>query len=118
MTGASEWTETDLADAILDGSRRRPVQPFEGYFEGTDRSDAFGTADEGVYRLPADATGIRPNGPHRFFRCQDDSVRRCPADCQKRLLLDSVPIHLNDNHRWSRERIAEWPGGQARAAPR
>jgi hypothetical protein len=39
-------------------------------------------------------------------------VRKCPADCRKRLLLDSLLIHLNDDHHWSRERIADWLAGR------
>jgi hypothetical protein len=110
--------EIELAEMILAGTKRRPTQLFGGYFEGRDASDAFGAAYEGMYRLPADATGIRPKGLYRFFECLDDSVRKCPADCPKRLLLDSLLIHLNDDHHWSRERIADWLAGgeQAREA--
>jgi hypothetical protein len=43
-------------------------------------------------------------------------VRHCPeAGCRKQLLLDSLIIHLNDDHRWSRERIADWVDGNAAA---
>ena len=111
MTGARA-DEIELAEAILAGAKRRPTQLFGGYFEGRNASDAFGAAYEGIYRLPADATGIRPKGIYRFFACLDDSVRRCPADCRKRLLLDSMIIHLNDDHHWSRERIAAWLAGR------
>jgi len=118
MLGMNEWTEADLADAILMGSRRRPEQLYGGYFEGTGRSDAFGAAYEGVYRLPADATGIRPKSIYKFFACLDNAVHRCPAGCRKQLLLDSLLIHLNDDHRWSRERIAEWVASRDRSAAR
>jgi hypothetical protein len=111
MTGA-RVDEVLLAEAILAGTKRRPTQLFGGYFEGRDASDAFGAAYEGIYRLPPDATGIRPKGLYRFFACLDDSVRKCPADCRKRLLFDSLLIHLNDDHHWSRERIAAWLAGR------
>ena len=113
MVDLQGWTEVDLAEAILKGARRRPEQLFGAYFQGTDRSDAFGAAYEGVYRLPADATGIRPKGIYRFFSCLDDAVRRCPENCRKRLLLDSLIVHLNDDHHWSRERIAGWIAAEA-----
>ena len=84
-----------------------------GVFQGTDRSDAFGSAYEGIYRLPADATGIRPKGIYKFFACLDDRVRRCPEPgCIKQHLLDTLIIHLNDDHHWSRERIAAYIDGE------
>ena len=104
--------EAWLADVIREGARCRPEQMFGAYFEGTDRSDALGSAYEGIYRLPADATGIRPKGIYRFFACLDDRVRRCPEPgCIKQHLLDTLIIHLNDDHRWSRERIAAYIDG-------
>ena len=118
MIGPARSDEGRLAEAILAGARRRPQQLFGAYFEGTDRSDALGSAYEGIYRLPADATGIRPKGIYRFFPCLDNSVRRCPDDCRKQLLLDSLLIHLNDDHHWSRERIARWLAGVAQPAQR
>ncbi|HEY3383931.1 MAG TPA: hypothetical protein VGK32_19380 [Vicinamibacterales bacterium] len=113
MTRHVRDDEAELAAAIRAGARKRHEQLFGAYFEGRDRSDAFGSAYEGIYRLPADATGIRPKGIYKFFSCLDDSVRRCPeAGCKKQLLLDSLLIHLNDDHRWSRERIAAWVEGE------
>jgi hypothetical protein len=104
--------EHELADAIRAGALRRHEQMFGAYFEGTDRSDALGSAYEGIYRLPADATGVRPKGIYRFFTCLDDRVRRCPEPgCIKQHLLDTLIIHLNDDHRWSRERIAAYIDG-------
>lgn len=104
--------ELELAAAIRSGARRRHEQLFGAYFEGTDWSDALGSAYEGVYRLPADATGIRPKGIYKFFSCLDDSIRRCPErGCGKLHLLDTLIIHLNDDHHWSRERIAAYVAG-------
>jgi len=116
MIGFDRGDERALAGAILDGAAKRPNQLFGAYFEGTAQSDALGAAYEGVYRLPVDATGIRPKGIYKIFECLDDSVRRCPAECPKRLLLDSLLIHLNDDHQWSRERIAVWLAGVAAPA--
>ena len=114
MTKPARPDEQELADAIRAGARRRPDQMFGAYFEGTDRSDALGSAYEGIYRLPADATGIRPKGIYKFFNCLDDSVRRCPEPgCHKQHLLDTLMIHLNDDHQWSRERIAAYVAGES-----
>jgi hypothetical protein len=106
--------ERRLAETMADGTRRRPEQAFGAYFEGKTRSDAFGAAYEGIYRLPADATGIRPRGLYRFFACLDNTVYRCPAGCGKELLLDSLLIHLNDDHQWTREQIGAWVGADQR----
>lgn len=34
--------------------------------------------------------------------------KRCPQGCGKRLPLASMLVHLNDDHRLTREQIAEW----------
>jgi hypothetical protein len=113
MTRPTRPDERELADAILAGARRRTQQSFGTYFDGTDHSDALGSAYEGIYRLPADATGIRPKGIYKFFDCLDDSLRRCPeAGCGKQHLLDTLIIHLNDDHQWTRERIAAFIAGE------
>jgi hypothetical protein len=113
MTRPVRPDEQELSEAILEGARRRPDQSFGAYFEGTGRSDALGSAYEGIYRLPNDATGIRPKGIYKFFNCLDDSIRRCPVEgCIKQHLLDSMLIHLNDDHQWTRERIAAWVVGK------
>jgi len=105
--------EHELAEAIRKGARCRREQLFGAYFDGTDRSDALGSAYEAIYRLPADATGIRPKGIYKFFACLDDRVRRCPEPgCAKQHLLDTLIIHLNDDHLWSRERIAAYVDGE------
>lgn len=105
--------EQELADAIRKGARCRHEQLFGAYFEGTERSDALGSAYEAIYRLPADATGIRPKGIYKFFACLDDRVRQCPEPgCIKHHFLDTLIIHLNDDHLWSRERIAAYIDGE------
>lgn len=125
MTRRVRPDEEELAAAIRKGAKCRPEQLFGNYFEGEDRSDAFGSAYEGVYRLPADATGIRPKGIYKFFACLDDRVRRCPeAGCIKLHFLDTLIIHLNDDHHWTREQIADYIAGEtggretAREAPK
>jgi hypothetical protein len=112
MTRTVRPDEEALAAAIRTGARCRREQMFGAYFEGRDRSDALGSAYEAIYRLPADATGIRPRGIYKFFACLDDRVRRCPEPgCGKLHFLDTLIIHLNDDHLWSRERIADYIAG-------
>ena len=100
--------EADLAEAILHGAAVRPDQAFGQYFEGRRASCALGAAYEGMYRLPMDATGIRPKHLERLFDCLEYTLRRCPEGCKKRLSLGAMILHLNDDHQWPRERIALW----------
>ena len=110
--------EQELADAILHGAVNRPDQAFGHYFEGRRASCALGAAYEGMYRLPLEATGVRPLGLDRLFDCLENTLRTCPEGCKKRLALGSMILHLNDDHHWTRERIAAWvaPADAAGAA--
>ena len=38
----------------------------------------------------------------------EGSRRRCPEGCNKRLPLNAISLHLNDDHRWTREQIVSW----------
>ena len=100
--------EAELAEAILQGSSHRPDQAFGHYFEGRRASCALGAAYEGMYRLPLEATGVRPLGLDRLFDCLENTLRTCQEGCKKRLALGSMILHLNDDHHWTRERIAAW----------
>jgi hypothetical protein len=44
----------------------------------------------------------------RLFDCLENVRRRCPVGCKKRLPLNAIILHLNDDHRWTREQIVEW----------
>jgi hypothetical protein len=100
--------EAELAEAILSGALRRPEQAFGDYFEGRRASCALGAAYEGIYRLPREATGIRVHHLERLFDCLESTLRNCPEGCKKRLILGAMILHLNDDHRWTREQIAAW----------
>jgi hypothetical protein len=100
--------EAELAAAILHGATQRPEQAFGHYFEGRRASCALGAAYEGFYRLPTDAEGIRPRNLERLFDCLENTLRSCPEGCKKRLALAAMILHLNDDHQWTRERIAAW----------
>ena len=102
--------QIELANAIEEGARRRPTQAFGEYFSETGGSCALGAAYEGAYALPRDpheAHSIRPR-LHRLFDCLEQVRRRCPEGCNKRLPLNAIILHLNDDHHWTREQIVEW----------
>ncbi|MCC7177479.1 MAG: hypothetical protein IT177_03730 [Acidobacteria bacterium] len=102
--------EKELAAFIRAGAARRHDQAFGDYFRGRNASCALGAAYEGMYRLPDNADGTRPTKDlDWFFDCLEGTIRRCPAEgCRKRLTLASILVHLNDDHRWTREQIAAW----------
>ena len=71
-------------------------------------SCALGAVYEGVYHLPRAHGKLIPDHLERLFRCLDEVTKACPQGCKKRLPLASMIVHLNDDHRMSREQIAEW----------
>jgi hypothetical protein len=109
--------ERELAEFIRNGSRRRPDQAFGDYYRGESASCALGAAYEAMYRLPRNPEGQHPTRDlDWFFDCLD-TVKPCPAEgCRKRIYLAALIVHLNDDHRWSREQIATWLEGQQVAA--
>jgi len=99
--------QLELAEAIAAGARRPPRQAFGEYFSETGGSCALGAAYEGAYALPHDAQSVRPR-LDRLFDCLENVRRRCPVGCNKRLPLNAIILHLNDDHQWTREQIVEW----------
>lgn len=97
-----------LADAIRRGAARRPEQAYGEYYKGRRASCALGAAYEGLYRLPEMMEGEHPKDLFQYYECLDFQIRRCPEGCRKQLPLGALIVHLNDVHRWDRERIAEW----------
>jgi hypothetical protein len=114
---ADHHDEKELASFIRDGMKRRPEQAFGDYYRGVDASCALGAAYEAMYRMPRDANGQRPTRDlDWFFDCLD-TVKPCPVEgCKKRIFLAALMVHLNDDHRWSREQIAGWLGGEVKPA--
>lgn len=109
MSHAVRHDESELAQAIAVGARRRPDQAFGHYFVGGRASCALGAAYEGMYRLPEEAGQILPKRLERLFDCLEGTIRRCPeAGCKKSLILAAMICHLNDDHLWARERIGAW----------
>ena len=140
--------QQELARAIRLGAARRP-QCFGSYFDERGGSCALGAAYDGMYEMPRQAREpgeIVPRNLERLFHCLEDVVKHCPAAalpaiaegprapsavagrpgqtgeavCRKRLPLGAMIVHLNDDHGWTREQIAEWlsigaPGPLSRA---
>jgi hypothetical protein len=113
MHEATRDDQIELADAIAEGARRRPHQAFGEYFDDLGGSCALGAAYEGAYALPRDAHAIRPR-LERLFDCLENLASTCPEGCKKRLPLNAIILHLNDDHHWTREQIVAWL--RARAA--
>jgi hypothetical protein len=110
--------ESELAEAIRFGARRRSEQAFGEYYQGRDASCALGAAYEGLYRLPEEVGQLHPKRLDRLWECLEGTIRSCPEGCRKRLILAAMIIHLNDDHRWDRERIAAWVAGPDPAGPK
>ena len=105
--------EKELAAFIRTGIGRRPVQSIGRYFQGSHASCALGAAYEGMYRLPANMDKAHPSKDLEWFFFCLDLVKKCPGeDCKKTLSLAAVIVHLNDDHKWSREQIASWLDGE------
>ena len=109
--------ERELAEAIRFGARRRSEQAFGEYYQGRHASCALGAAFEGLYRLPEEVGQLHPKRLDRLWECLEGTIRKCPEGCRKSLILAAMIIHLNDDHRWDRERIAAWVAGPAPTEP-
>ena len=93
--------------------RRTGHQCFGSYFDEKGGSCALGAVYEGVYHLPRHHGKLVPDHLERLFRCLDEVVKKCPQGCNKRLPLAPMIVHLNDDHRMTREQIAEWLAQEA-----
>lgn len=105
-----------LSEAIRLGCEIKPRQVFKYMFEGKDGACALGAA--------AAACLSRPLGTNRdhCFSMEDSLLFRaclpvliqfssCPLGCETGSrcgYLEDTVIHLNDDHRWTREKIADW----------
>ena len=107
MATGLDYEQRELAEFIRAGSRRGH-QCFGSYFDDQGGSCALGAVYDGVYHLPRDHGKLIPDHLERLFRCLDELTKQCPAGCVKRLPLAAMIVHLNDDHRLTREQIAEW----------
>jgi hypothetical protein len=112
MSSPHRHDERELAAFIRNGASRRPDQAFGDYYRGTSASCALGAAYEAMYAIPRDASGARPTRDLDWFFYCLDTIKACPGEgCRKRISLAAILVHLNDDHRWSREQIASWLAG-------
>ena len=107
MASELQLEQRELAEFIRAGSTHGH-QCFGSYFDEKGGSCALGAVYEGVYHLPRHHGKLMPDHLERLFRCLDEVVKRCPQGCNKRLPLAPMIVHLNDDHRMTREQIAEW----------
>jgi hypothetical protein len=107
MASQLQTEQRELAEFIRAGSSHGH-QCFGSYFDEKGGSCALGAVYEGVYHLPRQHGKIVPDHLERLFRCLDEVVKKCPEGCNKRLPLAPMIVHLNDDHRMTREQIAEW----------
>lgn len=96
-----------LSEAIRLGAMLRP----QGFGRGFDGSGtcAWGAAFEAAGYIPKnelfDSTWMPRWGQHAFHAIFD--VRRQCPQCSRKYDTEMV-VHLNDEHRWTREQIADW----------
>ena len=107
MTTDVRNEQQELADYLRAGSTRGP-QCFGSYFDDAGGSCALGAVYEGVHHLPRTHGKLMPDHLERLFRCLDEMTKVCPRGCEKRLPLAAMIVHLNDDHRLTREQIAQW----------
>ena len=100
--------QRELADYIRAGSTRGP-QCFGSYFDEKGGSCALGAVYDAFYHLPRQHGKLIPDHLERLFRCLDEVSKQCPHEgCKKRLPLAPMLVHINDDHLWTREQIADW----------
>ena len=100
--------QRELAEYIRAGSTRGP-QCFGSYFDDKGGSCALGAVYDAVYHQPRQHGKLITDHLERLFRSLDEVTKRCPHEgCKKRLPLAPMLVHLNDDHVWTREQIADW----------
>lgn len=91
-----------LSEAIRLGAMMKP-QAFEDYLD-EGNTCAMGAALDAIGQLDSD------HCDSEYFPLVDVAVTRCPI-CRLRTAAGNVSstiFHLNDDHKWTRERIADW----------
>jgi hypothetical protein len=110
-----------LSEAILAGAALRP-QAFGAYFTGTSRTDACSCVVGCLYEvtfpgasLAHDAVVNQSEQLCAVYPLLDSEEKLFCPECAgaevKHDMLLNILIHLNDDHQWTRERIAEYITG-------
>lgn len=95
-----------FSEAIREGAKLHP-QGFKKFYEDG-RTCAFGAGMQAVASDELFAHFSICYDTYPYLNA-DDVTRSCPGGCG--LFLDTLAVaifHLNDDHRWSREQIADW----------
>jgi len=99
-----------LSEAIRLGAMMKP-QGFEYLLQGG-HTCALGAAADACGLLETDLLlhhTLQGEARRRFPILRDFKDRWCPEGCAvSRVGVEGVILHLNDSHRWTRERIADW----------
>lgn len=93
-----------FSEAIREGSKLRP-QGF-GEFHADGKSCALGAGREAIYGT-TEGNQEHYDQIRALFPYMAETYTDCPA-CPLRLSLFVITYHLNDDHRWAREQIANW----------
>ena len=108
MVTELQTEQKELAEFIRAGSQRGP-QCFGSYFDEKGGSCALGAVYEGVYHLPRTHGKLIPDHLERLFRCLDEMTNGARMKIVRSgLPLAPMIVHLNDDHLWTREQIADW----------
>jgi hypothetical protein len=104
-----------LSDAIRKGSKLNPQGFGTLKFSMDGRTCALGAALDGIeYAFDPSALhmkAIRKSWPEVMNKavcpCHKEKPKKFP-DCGVPDSLSHIIVHLNDDHKWTREAIAEW----------
>jgi len=108
----------DFQTAVLEGIKLAPFQVFGCFVRvGSCRASAcvMGAAILGLLQDVYKISQMRPLSVYDELLAAFPvlaSRRSCP-ECGASDWAVHVGVHLNDSHRWSRERIAQWVGNDA-----
>ena len=95
-----------FSEAIREGAKLRP-QAFGAYFDGG-TSCAVGAAHEAITGKAEDSDAVAlTEGSFPYMQLCNNKAT-CPQCTAAIGSLLSTVTHLNDEHKWTRERIADW----------
>jgi len=95
-------TNIPISEAILCGCVLAPKQKFGSYFGDGDEPLSGSACVLGAYFLGAGTERLEAGHCLKVLDCY------CPSCCTHGSTVADIFIHLNDDHHWSRERIAAW----------
>jgi hypothetical protein len=100
--------QLELAEAIAAGARRRQARPSAN----TSRirvARALGARRRRVCAAARSSRGpLHPSADGSPVRLPGEREAPVSVGYNKRLPLNSIILHLNDDHHWSREQIVDW----------